>query len=620
MYKNKYPGFRAGNYFVLLMLIVLHIALILCVPEVSAADYINVSGFVNVDFNDKGAGAKSRFKVELSIDGRNTLTDSNGYFEIPNVPLTSIQAGYSVKISKPGFLKRTVSNIQPKGNAILGTQSLPVEIWAGDMVMDNAINMTDVVEIAKAFNSSSGSAGYVPVSDINKDGAVNMTDIMIVVKHFNKTSSSYPAVNIAYQTQQPDYTYTPTPTITPKPVVNLIRNGDFSNGPENWTLWAGEGGIASNSVVNGKNKINISNTGANPWSVHIYQGTFTLNAGKVYELSFDASSTLNRSIKPTIENSDNYDQYFFTITGLTRTTQKYTVSFKAPVSDNSARIVFSIGSIDGLISQAHDVFMDNVVLAEIDGSSITPTPTSTIKPTPDEWKLVWSDEFNGTNGSKPDPAKWVYDIGGAGWGNNELEYYTDSVKNAYQENGRLVIKAIKENIGGNSYSSARLKTQGVFETTYGRFEAKIKIPYGQGIWPAFWMLGNDIASVNWPGCGEIDIMENIGKEPATIHGTIHGPGYSAANGPTASYTGSEFSDDYHIYAVEWEVDAIRWYCDGMLYQTRTPKDIGSNKWVYNHPFFMILNVAVGGGWPGNPDATTVFPQVMQVDYVRVYQR
>jgi len=245
------------------------------------------------------------------------------------------------------------------------------------------------------------------------------------------------------------------------------------------------------------------------------------------------------------------------------------------------------------------------------------------------WSLVWSDEFNGPDGSPVDSAKWVSETGGNGWGNQELEYYTTRSQSAFQHDGNLVITVSAEKYTGSDgvtrhYTSARLKTQGKFTQKYGRFEASIKIPRGQGIWPAFWMLGDDIDKVGWPKCGEVDIMENIGKEPALVHGTIHGPGYSGAHGIGAPFGlpgDAHFADDFHIYAVEWEPRAIRFFVDDHLYATRTPADLPKGtKWVYNHPFFMLLNVAVGGGWPGNPDATTVFPQTMLVDYVRVYRR
>ena len=240
--------------------------------------------------------------------------------------------------------------------------------------------------------------------------------------------------------------------------------------------------------------------------------------------------------------------------------------------------------------------------------------TKNSQATPSGWNLVWSDEFNGPEGAQADPSKWVMETGGGGWGNDELEYYTNRPQNSFMHDGNLVIKVLAEKYTGadgvsRNYTSARLKTQGKFSQTYGRFEARIKIPKGQGLWPAFWMLGEDIEKVQWPMCGEIDIMENIGKEPAIVHGTIHGPGYSgehAIGGPFSLPSEQRFAEDYHVYAVEWEPEAIRFYVDDHLYETRTPGDLPKgSKWVYDHPFFILLNVAVGGGWPGNPDATSV---------------
>ncbi len=240
------------------------------------------------------------------------------------------------------------------------------------------------------------------------------------------------------------------------------------------------------------------------------------------------------------------------------------------------------------------------------------------------WTLVWSDEFNG---SDVDRSKWVLETGGNGWGNKELESYTDRSENASVHDGNLVIKAKAEKYTGpdgvaRNYTSARLKTSGKFSQTYGRFEARIKIPYGQGMWPAFWMLGDDIDKVGWPACGEIDIMENVGKEPGTIHGSIHGPGYVGNTGIEAPYTlphNQRFANDFHVFAIEWDPDSISFYVDQDLYVRRTRAYLQPGwKWVFDKPFFLILNLAVGGDWPGSPDSTTVFPQTMLVDYVRVY--
>jgi beta-glucanase (GH16 family) len=254
-------------------------------------------------------------------------------------------------------------------------------------------------------------------------------------------------------------------------------------------------------------------------------------------------------------------------------------------------------------------------------------PMTTANAAPAPGPLVWSDEFDGAAGSAPNNAKWRFDIGGSGWGNNELEYYTNSTRNAALDGaGNLVITARRENpsnfscwYGTCQYTSARMLTSATFTKAYGRFEARMKIPRGQGIWPAFWMLGNNIGSVGWPTSGEIDIMENIGREPNTVHGTIHGPGYSGGEGIGAPYSiGGAFADAFHTFAVDWSPNLIVWYVDGNEYQRRTPADLGGDRWVFDHPFFMIMNVAVGGLWPGYPDGSSTYPQTMTVDYVRAY--
>lgn len=239
------------------------------------------------------------------------------------------------------------------------------------------------------------------------------------------------------------------------------------------------------------------------------------------------------------------------------------------------------------------------------------------------WTLVWSDEFNQTNGAAPDPTKWTYDLGAGGWGNGELENYTARTNNVRIENGKLVIEARHENYLGSSYTSARLKSQGKVSWTYGRIEARIQIPRGQGMWPAFWMLGTNIdGGVPWPTCGEIDIMENIGREPTLVHGTVHGPGYSGGNGiggPCALPGAAAYADNFHVYAIEWTTNQIKWFMDGQQYFSVNPGSLPPGAaWVYKQPEFLLLNLAVGGGWPGNPDGTATFPQRMTVDYVRVY--
>lgn len=266
-----------------------------------------------------------------------------------------------------------------------------------------------------------------------------------------------------------------------------------------------------------------------------------------------------------------------------------------------------------------------LVIALIAGLMFTGTPVSAAA---GDWQMVWNDEFNGSAGSGVDTAKWTYEIGGGGWGNGELEYYTNRTENVYLEqdsnnaaNRYLVIKAIKEAYGGNQYTSGRIKTQDKFNFKYGKVEMRAKLPYGQGIWPAFWMLGENINSVSWPNCGEVDIMEFVGQTPTKVYGTIHGPGYNGAGGLGAWHEyPAGFSDSFHTYAIEWEPNVIRWYFDGQLFQTRTIDDLNGRQWVFDHNFFLLLNCAVGGAWPGSPDASTVFPQKYCIDYVRVYQR
>ncbi len=239
------------------------------------------------------------------------------------------------------------------------------------------------------------------------------------------------------------------------------------------------------------------------------------------------------------------------------------------------------------------------------------------------WQLVWSDDFDGEAGTLPDASKWTYDIGTGdnGWGNQELEYYTNRPENVSLDGeGHLVITARREAFAGSAFTSARIKTQGLFSQAYGRFEARIKTPYGPGIWPAFWMLGDNIETIGWPLCGEIDILELRGQEPNIINGTLHGPGYSggAAITQTYGFESDRFDVDFHLFAVEWGEDYIDFFVDDTLYQRLTPDDL-TGEWVFDTPFFLILNVAVGGNYVGFPTSLTPFPQMMTVDYVKVYR-
>jgi len=241
------------------------------------------------------------------------------------------------------------------------------------------------------------------------------------------------------------------------------------------------------------------------------------------------------------------------------------------------------------------------------------------------WQLVWSDEFDGAAGVSPDAAKWKFDIGvgpnNDGWGNAELEYYTDRPSNASLDgNGSLAITARRELYSGSGFTSARIKTIGLFDQAYGRFEARIKSPWGPGIWPAFWLLGSNVETIGWPQCGEIDIMEIRGQKPDMMNGTLHGPGYSGGSSITKTFAleNSRFDVDFHLFAVEWGEGYIDFFVDNTLYQRLTPATV-KGEWVFDQPFFILLNVAVGGNYLGFPTDQTPFPQTMFVDYVKVYK-
>ncbi|MGW1215141.1 lectin [Streptomyces sp. NPDC002499] len=241
--------------------------------------------------------------------------------------------------------------------------------------------------------------------------------------------------------------------------------------------------------------------------------------------------------------------------------------------------------------------------------------------------VVFNDTFDGAAGSAVNSSRWSLETGD-NVNNHERQYYTSGTNNAALDGqGHLVITAKKENpanyqcwYGTCQYTSARMNTSGKFSAQYGHVESRMKIPRGQGMWPAFWMLGTDIGSVGWPNSGEIDVMENVGFEPSTVHGTIHGPGYSGSAGIGAGYTlsnGQAFADAFHTFAVDWAPNSIKWSVDGVVYQTRTPADVGGNTWAFNKPFFLILNLAVGGYWPGDPNSSTAFPAQLVVDSVSV---
>lgn len=251
--------------------------------------------------------------------------------------------------------------------------------------------------------------------------------------------------------------------------------------------------------------------------------------------------------------------------------------------------------------------------------------SETVVRPPAGWVLTMADEFEGPEDTPPDPSLWAYDVGGDGWGNGQLEYDTARPSNVSLDGaGHLRIIARKESFLGRDYTSSRIKTKSRFEQKYGRFEARIRLPRGQGIWPAFWMLGTNFDDVGWPQCGEIDIMEFRGQQPALIYGTVHGPGYSGSESIGGTFSlldGTTFADDFHVFSVDWDPGQIRFRVDAQVYKTISTAEVqNKGKWAFNQAFFLLLNVAVGGGFVGPVGGDTEFPATMLVDYVRVFER
>jgi len=241
-----------------------------------------------------------------------------------------------------------------------------------------------------------------------------------------------------------------------------------------------------------------------------------------------------------------------------------------------------------------------------------------------EWELTWREEFDGPAGQAPNAAVWTHDVG-TGWGNQQLEFDTDRTENAALDGqGNLAIVARRESWQGSNYTSARIVTKGKVERKYGRIEARIQLPAGQGLWPAFWLLGANIDQVGWPTCGEIDVMEFRGQAPGVAIGSLHGPGYSAGNSISSTLTlpeGQGFDQGFHVFGIEWDEGLITWNVDGRVYHSVGRADLPAGAaWVFDQPFYVILNLAVGGNFVGPPNAATQFPATMLVDWVRVYER
>lgn len=291
---------------------------------------------------------------------------------------------------------------------------------------------------------------------------------------------------------------------------------------------------------------------------------------------------------------------------LTDTDEEEDEQFLVTISDPTYATI-SVGDAIGTIENFR------VIIDEPGDGYVTPLEY-------DDYTLLWNDEFTS---NFIDPNTYTHELGDHGWGNEELQNYTSSPANSCIEDGKLIIKAIEESPG--KYTSARIITRDKFEFAFGRVDIRAKVPDGQGIWPALWMLGSNFGDIGWPACGEIDIMELVGHRPSIVHGTAHygaqGQGYSNPKGGDITLpNGEKFSEKFHVFSIVWQQDRIDWFMDDQKYFTLTKNAIGSDIWRFNQEFFFILNIAVGGKWPGNPDGTTTFPQQMVVDYIRVFQK
>ncbi|HRQ44611.1 MAG TPA: CIA30 family protein [Candidatus Goldiibacteriota bacterium] len=338
-------------------------------------------------------------------------------------------------------------------------------------------------------------------------------------------------------------------------------------------------------------------------ATHTFTATYTNTSTR--------TNTYTSTNTATVPTNTNTHTATFTFTDTA------TETFTVPANTNTYTVTYTQTSTHTDTFTQTQTVTDTYTNTFTDTATATHTFTSTETPS-SSCPLIFSDEFDGAS---IDGAKWVFETGSGGWGNNEIQYYTDRADNARIEGGNLVIEARQESYGGSAYTSARMKTQGRFSAMYGRVEAKIKLPYGQGIWPAFWMLGDNIGTVGWPACGEIDIMEMIGggeDRDDTLYGTAHWEynGHASYGGHTELPDPQYFYEQYHVFAIEWDSNSIRWYLDGVQYHVIdiTPADLSE----LNQDYFIILNLAVGGNWPGSPDGTTVFPQRMYVDWVRWY--
>ena len=408
---------------------------------------------------------------------------------------------------------------------------------------------------------------------------------------------------------------------------NLVANGDFSGAMTGWGWYLAPNAMAYRSIVNGEIYVQIPDDGDATSHIQVNKPNITLVNGRQYALYFDArSASSTRNIVAAVSMMENPWTTFGSQTfGITTTKQRYSFTFTmTQPTQFLSQVSFQLGDPSAKLKPG--VYLDNIALYDLTGGAV---PTVPAMPTPGVSynTLVWSDEFNGTS---VDTTNWTFEtgVGMNGWGNQELEYYR--TENATVSNGMLLIQAKKENYRGSGYTSSRLKTQGKKEFQYGRFEARVKLPYGQGIWPAFWTLGHDISTVGWPASGEIDILEMVGGGSGgdsselrddSIVSSVHYKqvdGSHMNKGNVFTLNSGIFNNEFHVVSMVWDVNYIYYYLDGIQYgaQEITSADRYDE---FHKMHFIILNLAVGGVWPGYPDQYTTFPQNYYIDYVRVYQ-
>jgi beta-glucanase (GH16 family) len=394
----------------------------------------------------------------------------------------------------------------------------------------------------------------------------------------------------------------------PTLLVLLFLIGSCSKGSDNGSTPAANLPIAS---------INDISNERTPTNTH-YQFSVTLDkvSSSPITISYttsDGTAISNTDYKPTsgtltIPANTNAGSIDVEVIGdsTRKPNQYFSVQLSNPA--NCALSTFNKGTAS--------IINENLLYYPVDNSATAgyTTPTSYPGKT-----LVWNDEFNSNT---INTTTWVFETGAGGWGNAELENYTARSQNAFQSKGNLIIEARKESLNGSAYTSARMITKARKVFTFGRIDIRAKVPTGKGIWPAIWMLGNNIDQVNWPACGEMDIMELLGQEPNKIYGTLHWGATTQlhqSKGTNKVLGAGSYDQQFHVYSLVWVKDQVQILVDDVVYNTINATDVAGSNNPFNSDFFFILNVAVGGNWPGSPDGTTVFPQRMVVDYVRVFQ-